>query len=75
MGPDAQYYQGQKRTGRNYTTITRFENATFKVMGDNLQHFLAAASSSINAFVCLSVCPSICPSRCEQVSSPITLKF
>ena len=40
MGPNAQYYQRHRKTARNYTTVTRFENVIFGVMGDNFQHFL-----------------------------------
>ena len=40
MGPNAQYYQRHRKTARNYTTVTRFENVIFRVMGDNFQHFL-----------------------------------
>ena len=40
MGPNAQYYQRHRKTARNYTTVTRFENVIFGVVGDNFQHFL-----------------------------------
>ena len=40
MGPNAQYYQRHRKNTRNYTTVTRFENVIFGVMGDNFQHFL-----------------------------------
>ena len=40
MGPNAQYYQRHRKTARNYTTDTRFENVIFGGMGDNFQHFL-----------------------------------
>ena len=40
MGPNAQYYQRHRKTARNYTTVTRFENIIFGVMGNNFQHFL-----------------------------------
>ena len=33
-------YQRHRKTARNYTTVTRFENVKFRVMRDNLQHFL-----------------------------------
>ena len=39
MGLNAQYYQRHRKTTRNYTTVTRFENVIFRVMGDNFQHF------------------------------------
>ena len=40
MGPNAQYYQRHRKTARDYTTVTRFENVIFGVMEDNFQHFL-----------------------------------
>ena len=40
MGPNAQYYQRHTKNARNHTTVTRFENVIFGVMGDNFQHFL-----------------------------------
>ena len=40
MGPNAQYYQRHRKTARNFTTVTRFKNVKFRVMGDNFQNFL-----------------------------------
>ena len=40
MGSNAQYNQKQRKTARDYTTVTRFKNAISGVMGDNFQHFL-----------------------------------